>query len=68
MLCLAHITFLCDPLLFEIFNHPSEERCVNHKILMSRDLFFNLKMCTACLQRSIQSTLQGGGGDAKQTR
>ena len=35
MLCPAHITFLCDPLLFEIFNHPSEERCVNHKTTLA---------------------------------
>ena len=32
MLFPVHITFLCDPLLFEIFSHPSEETCVNHKI------------------------------------
>ena len=68
MLYPVHFTFLCDPLLFETFSHHSEERCVNHKILMSWDLIFNFQIGTACLQRSIQSTLQGGGGDARQTR
>ena len=58
MLYPVHFTFLCDPLLFETFSHRSEERSVNHKILISWDLFFKFSdmYCMSTKVHTIHSS------------